>query len=117
VWPQLSGLTSSASSRAEPFELYFPFEVALMPKSTRIPLLAAVVALLLAVTIPAYAQTLTTIATLTSTTGESPLSPLVQGFDGNLYGTATGGGAYFSGAVFQLTLSGVVTPLYSFCQN
>lgn len=88
-----------------------------MPKSTRIPLLAAVVALLLAVTIPAYAQTLTTIATLTSTTGESPLSPLVQGFDGNLYGTATGGGAYFSGAVFQLTLSGVVTPLYSFCQN
>jgi uncharacterized repeat protein (TIGR03803 family) len=83
----------------------------------RIPVLAAVAVLLLAITIPASAQTFTTLANLTTTTGETPLSQLVQGFDGNLYGTAFNSGAYSDGTVFRLTLSGTVIPIYSFCAN
>jgi uncharacterized repeat protein (TIGR03803 family) len=79
--------------------------------------LIAVACFFLAIVIPAPAQTFSTLSTLNSTTGEYPLTPLVQGFDGNLYGTASNYGAYGSGTVFQLTLSGDVTPLYSFCQN
>lgn len=79
--------------------------------------LTAIAAFLLAMAIPVPAQTFITLATLNSTTGAYPYTPLVQGFDGNLYGTASTYGSYGSGSVFQLTLSGVVTPLYSFCQN
>jgi uncharacterized repeat protein (TIGR03803 family) len=79
--------------------------------------LAALASFLFAITISAHAQTFTTLATLTTNgNGENPLSPLVQGFDGNLYGTTFGGGPGF-GTFFQLTLSGTLTPLYSFCQN
>jgi len=79
--------------------------------------LATFVGILLAITIPARSQTFTTFATLTSTTGELPLTPLVQGLDGNLYGTAYDYGAYGGGTFFQLTPAGAVTALYSFCYN
>ncbi len=79
--------------------------------------LAFAAALLLALAVPSWAQTFTTIATLNPTTGESPLSAFVQGFDGNLYGTTFSYGAFSAGAFFQLTSSGAVTPLYSFCHN
>ena len=39
---------------------------------------------------------------------------LMQGKDGNLYGTAEGGGGSFQGSIFRMTLSGVLTTLYSF---
>jgi len=39
---------------------------------------------------------------------------LIQGSDGNLYGTTLMGGANSDGSVFQLTLSGTMTTLYSF---
>jgi uncharacterized repeat protein (TIGR03803 family) len=42
------------------------------------------------------------------------IAPLVQGMDGNLYGTTFGGGTNGPGTVFKLTLSGALTPLYSF---
>lgn len=51
----------------------------------------------------------------TSSIGTHPLTPLVQGTDGNLYGTTSGGGLHGEGTVFRLTLSGVLTTLYSFC--
>lgn len=57
--------------------------------SPSIFLLAALAALLFAVPTPANAQTLTPFADMTPATGENPLSPLVQGFDGNLYSTTT----------------------------
>jgi uncharacterized repeat protein (TIGR03803 family) len=46
--------------------------------------------------------------------GAWPEAGLVQASDGNLYGTTTAGGAYFSGTVFKITTNGVLTPLYSF---
>ena len=42
------------------------------------------------------------------------IAPLVQGMDGNLYGTTFAGGTNGPGTVFKLTLSGALTPLYSF---
>lgn len=42
------------------------------------------------------------------------IAPLIQGSDGNLYGTTLAGGTNGLGTVFKLTLSGALTPLYSF---
>ena len=47
--------------------------------------------------------------------GSLPLAPLVQGSDGNLYGTTTAGGANNQGTVFKITPSGSLTSLYTFC--
>jgi uncharacterized repeat protein (TIGR03803 family) len=48
--------------------------------------------------------------------GESPLGSLIQGDDGNFYGTTSGGGANdYYGTVFKLTPDGTLTTLYSFC--
>ncbi len=72
------------------------------------------------------AQTLTTLysfcqAGLPCPDGSSP-NPLIQGSDGNFYGTtyyggitAEGAAAYDSGTVFKLTPSGSLTTLYIFC--
>ena len=45
--------------------------------------------------------------------GAYPLGALIQGTDGNLYGTANGGGNGY-GTIFKLTLSGSLTTLYDF---
>jgi uncharacterized repeat protein (TIGR03803 family) len=49
------------------------------------------------------------------TDGVGVSAPLVQGTDGNLYGTTTGGGAYNYGTVFKISRGGSFTTLYSFC--
>jgi uncharacterized repeat protein (TIGR03803 family) len=46
---------------------------------------------------------------------EVPFAGLVQATNGDLYGTAAGGGAYGGGTVFKMTPSGKLTTLYSFC--
>ena len=46
--------------------------------------------------------------------GGSPQAGLVQGSDGNFYGTTFGGGVYGSGSVFGITSPGILTNLYSF---
>jgi uncharacterized repeat protein (TIGR03803 family) len=46
--------------------------------------------------------------------GRNPLGPLVQGNDGNLYGTTADGGIYNEGSVFKITPSGALTPLWQF---
>ncbi|MFX8723705.1 choice-of-anchor tandem repeat GloVer-containing protein, partial [Acinetobacter baumannii] len=50
--------------------------------------------------------------------GGYPVAPLVQGPDGNFYGTASSGagslGTFAGGSVFRMTPAGVVTPLAGF---
>jgi uncharacterized repeat protein (TIGR03803 family) len=46
--------------------------------------------------------------------GSSSNASLIQGLDGNFYGTTSGGGASANGTVFNITPAGVETVLYSF---
>jgi uncharacterized repeat protein (TIGR03803 family) len=46
--------------------------------------------------------------------GQNPDAGLVQGTDGNFYGTTYNGGAHSAGTVFKITSSGTETVLYSF---
>jgi uncharacterized repeat protein (TIGR03803 family) len=43
-----------------------------------------------------------------------PVAPLIQGTDGNFYGTTKFGGVSFAGSVFQITSGGSFANLYSF---
>src|SRR5580704_2615254 len=47
--------------------------------------------------------------------GASPVAGLVMDSSGNLYGTASGGGANYDGVVFKLAPDGTETTLYTFC--
>jgi len=51
------------------------------------------------------------------TDGANPIAGLIQGADGNLYGTTSHGGLYGSGTVFEITAAGKLTTLYSFCAD
>ena len=57
-----------------------------------------------------------TLVNLDRATGaQSGLTTLVQGTDGNLYGTTSADGGHGAGTVFKVTPSGVLTALYKFC--
>ena len=58
--------------------------------------------------------TLTTLVSFGGTNGANPGAGLVQGKDGNFYGTTVVGGANGYGSLFQLTLSGTLATLISF---
>jgi len=47
--------------------------------------------------------------------GKFPEASVIQATNGNLYGTTSQGGAYANGSVFELTSTGALTTLYSFC--
>ena len=48
--------------------------------------------------------------------GEAPTGALIQGSEGNFYGTAySGGGSNFGGTIFKITPAGAFTKLYTFC--
>ena len=53
----------------------------------------------------------------TNTDGANPPAALIQAKDGNLYGTTGTGGGHGSGTVFKITVSGVLTTLYSFSDD
>jgi uncharacterized repeat protein (TIGR03803 family) len=46
--------------------------------------------------------------------GAYPESTLVQGADGNFYGTSAGGGQFGAGNIFRVTPSGILSPIYVF---
>ena len=60
------------------------------------------------------AQTLTNFVLFGGTNGADPAGPLVQGADGNLYGTTNRGGAAALGTIFEVTPGGTLTTLHSF---
>jgi uncharacterized repeat protein (TIGR03803 family) len=60
------------------------------------------------------AGVLTTLVSFNGADGNSPQASLVQGSDGNFYGTTTYGGASGRGTMFQVTPAGGLTTLVSF---
>ena len=77
-----------------------------------------VVLMYTAFAISSSAQTLTTIYDFCSQTGcpdgAAPWGGLVQGSDGNFYGTTSDVGSVGQGTVYKLTSSGALTVLHSF---
>jgi len=49
--------------------------------------------------------------------GANPLAGLIRGANGSLYGTTNSGGSSFHGTVFEMTPTGKLTTLYSFCSK
>jgi uncharacterized repeat protein (TIGR03803 family) len=64
---------------------------------------------------------LTTLHNFDNSDGANPYAALVQGADGNFYGTTENGGANCApngcGTVFEITARGKLTTLYSFCDE
>jgi uncharacterized repeat protein (TIGR03803 family) len=58
--------------------------------------------------------TFTTLHSFDGTDGATPDAVLVQGANGNFYGTTINGGATSNGTVFKITASGTLTTLHSF---
>ena len=67
--------------------------------------------------IPTTGGILATLHSFSGSDGAAPQAGLVQGGDGNLYGTTVEGGDYRGGTVFTIpTTGGTLTTLYSFSQ-
>jgi uncharacterized repeat protein (TIGR03803 family) len=67
-----------------------------------------------AAAISSPAQTFTNLFSFNGTDGGHPFAPLVEGIDGNLYGTTAGDGVNIGGTVFKITTKGVLKTLHSF---
>ncbi|MBZ5572319.1 MAG: hypothetical protein LAO09_10635 [Acidobacteriia bacterium] len=78
--------------------------------------LLAIASFCIVTTIYSTAQTFTTLFNFDFTSGVWPVGPLVQGTDGDLYGTTFQGGDC-CGTVFRTNLTGDVTTIYSFCSS
>ncbi len=78
----------------------------------------------LCVSVAAQAQTFSTLVNFSGANGSQPSSPLVQGFDGNLYGATSAGGIYSNcsgiggcGTIYSTTTDGALTTLHNFCPS
>ncbi len=60
---------------------------------------------------------LTTLHAFDYTDGSTPANALIQGSDGNYYGTTAYGGANGGGTIFSMTPDGALTTLYNFCSQ
>jgi len=64
----------------------------------------------------AFGQSFATLGLFNGSNGSAPGDvSLVQGFDGNFYGTTFSGGATNAGVIYNVSPSGTLTRLYSFC--
>ena len=80
----------------------------------------AVFLLWTAAAIALAAQTFTILHNFDGTDGANPYAGLVQGADGNFYGTTYEGaccGDAFNGTVFKITAGGTLATLYDFCSS
>lgn len=64
-----------------------------------------------------HAQTLDNLFVFETTHGAAPQAALIQGSDGNFYGTTQKGGSQNAGTVFRMAPDGAVTTIYSFCSQ
>jgi uncharacterized repeat protein (TIGR03803 family) len=71
----------------------------------------------IAAVIASPAQTFTIRASFDGTNGANPYTGLVQGTNGNFYGTTFEGGTNGEGTVFEITPAGTLTTLYNFCSQ
>jgi uncharacterized repeat protein (TIGR03803 family) len=76
----------------------------------------------LATTIGSQAQIFNTLFQFDGTNGSDPRMSLIQGIDGNFYGTTSEGGNFLTecgnegcGTVFKISPSGTLTTIYNFC--
>ena len=97
--------------------LYATTAIALPAQSFSAPQSGSITAVVPNETIALPAQTFTTLHSFDGADGNGPYAGLVQGTDGNLYGTTAWGGETHSGTVFKITPSGMLTTLYSFCSQ
>jgi len=67
--------------------------------------------------IASSAQTFTTLASFDGKDGNLPDAPLVQGINGNFYGTALEGGKKNNGTVYEISPAGKLKALYRFCSQ
>ncbi|SRR5579871_710021 len=65
-------------------------------------------------TIGSSAQTFNTLLSFDGSDGSGP-NVLIQGFDGNFYGTTGSGGTHGDGTFFKATPAGTLTTIYNFC--
>lgn len=92
---------------------------------SKVRLFLPTLCLVVTITISSSAQTaLTVLFNFNGTNGYLPVSLLIQGSDGNLYGTTEEGGtgAYCTlsvgcGTIFKVTPAGTLTTLYNFCSK
>ena len=75
--------------------------------------LVGFLAFMLSIAPASSAQTFTNLANFNFTNGDAPIAPLVQGIDGNFYGTTLGGGQNNGGTIFQVTPSGTITVVHN----
>src|SRR5436190_895090 len=81
-------------------------------RKRNLPLIVAAIITIGCITVSA--QALTTLHSFNGGDGRSPEAALVQGSDGNFYGTTAFGGAHFKGTVFKINATGNLTTLHSF---
>jgi uncharacterized repeat protein (TIGR03803 family) len=82
--------------------------------------ICAVLVLCTATAIVSPGQTLTTLHSFDGTDGNVPQGTLIQGLDGNLYGTTYEGGANSGsdmGTAYNITPQGTLTVLHNFCHQ
>ena len=77
-------------------------------------LLAIVAAIITTGCVTVSAQTVTTLHSFNGGDGRAPEATLVQGSDGNFYGTTALGGTHAKGTVFKIDATGSLTTLHSF---
>ncbi len=110
--PPEGGPTTAPLFHREPGSLH---------RSLRMLVLCMTFGLSLAAGPAGKAQTLTTLYSFCAQNncadGQIPYTVLVQGRDGNFYGTTIEGGAYSEGTVYKITPGGTLTTLYSFCAD
>ncbi len=88
-----------------------------MRKANLVTMSLMVIAFSLATTIRSSAQTLNTLVNFDGANGITG-DTVIQGKDGNFYGTTYSGGANGNyGTVFKMTPDGTLTTLYSFCSQ